>query len=77
MTARKLFSKNIAYLRNQAGMSRPDMGAELGLKRQTIGNWELAKGTPDYDMLVILSNFFDIGIDNLLTVDLSALPVTD
>ena len=36
-------------LRRSAGMSQQEVAAAIGVTRQTVGNWELGKGSPALD----------------------------
>ena len=41
----------------------------LNVSRSTISSWENGRSYPDLEMLLILSNEFDISVDNLLKGD--------
>ena len=60
------FSESLISLRNQRGLSQEQLGAEIGVTRQTVSKWELGGTTPEMDKLIQLSEFFDISIDELV-----------
>jgi|GEM_PF-5498221 len=70
MTAKKLFSKNITYLVEKHRLDAGSLAAALGTSNQRVRHWLNGHSAADPDMLVELSDYFDIGIDNLLTIDL-------
>ena len=42
------------------------MGQRLGVSRQTISKWELAQSYPDFQRLVLLSDYFGLSLDVLV-----------
>lgn len=60
------FAENLMELRRQRGLSQEQLGAEIGVSRQTISKWELGSTTPELEKLMELSDFFDISIDRLV-----------
>lgn len=42
------------------------LAEELKVSKGTIAMWETGKRTPDFDMLVTLSDLFDVSIDYIL-----------
>jgi len=38
----------------------------LGVNQRTISNWEVREIEPDYDILVLIANYFDVTTDYLL-----------
>src|ERR1700749_792381 len=64
--------KNMRYLRKQLSKTQSEIAALLKKGQTTIGNWENGISEPSLEELVILSNYFDITLDTLVKVDLSA-----
>ena len=56
----------ILDLRKKKGYSQEELGDKIGVTRQTISNWELNETTPNPDQLKLLSNEFNVSIDDLL-----------
>lgn len=60
------FNEKLIELRKTKGLSQEELGNELGVSRQTISKWELGQSYPDFQKLVLLSDFFDISLDKLI-----------
>lgn len=63
----------IREARERAGMSQEDLAVAIFVSRQTVSNWETGKTYPDVQSLLLLSNLFDVPIDNLVKGDLEAM----
>jgi len=53
-------------LRKSKGLSQDELGQHLGVSRQTISKWELAQSYPDFQRLVLLSDYFGLSLDSLV-----------
>lgn len=60
------FNEKLLELRKQKGWSQEELGNKLDVSRQTISKWEIGATTPELENLVILSEIFDISIDELV-----------
>ena len=60
------FNEKILKLRKEKGLSQEEMGMELQVSRQTISKWEAGQSYPDFTRLVMLSDFFDMTLDELV-----------
>lgn len=60
------FNEKLIELRKTKGLSQEELGNELGVSRQTVSKWELRQSYPDFQKLVILSDFFNISLDKLI-----------
>ena len=56
--------------RTDAGLSQGELAAKLFVSRQTLSNWETEKTFPDAESLLLISNFFNVSLDDLLKKDL-------
>jgi len=65
------FAQNLAFLRKKKGQTQAEVASALGLKRNTFSNYETTHSEPDLGTLEKIASFFDISIDELLSVDLS------
>ena len=61
-----MLSKNIHELRISFGWSQVQLAQKLGITKQTVSNWENDNIQPSIDMLVKLSNIFNVSTDYLL-----------
>lgn len=63
------FNEKLIELRKSRGLSQDELGQQLGVSRQTTSKWELAQSYPDFQRLVLLSDFFGIvGITILVLI---------
>ena len=60
------FNEKLIELRKSKGQSQDELGQRLGVSRQTISKWELAQGYPDFQRLVLLSDYFGMSLDTLV-----------
>ncbi|MDQ2087404.1 helix-turn-helix transcriptional regulator [Herbivorax sp. ANBcel31] len=60
------FSTMIKQLREEKGLSQKDIAEYLGITRQAIASYELAKREPDYEILHKLADYFGVSADYLL-----------
>lgn len=65
------FASNVAFLRRKKGVTQTDVASALGLKRNTFSNYETTHSEPDLATLEKIASFFDISIDELISVDLT------
>jgi transcriptional regulator with XRE-family HTH domain len=68
------FSKNIKFLRNRLGRTQDDVAQALEMKRPTLSGYENQVAQPGVAVLVAFSSYFNVAIDTLIKVDLTALP---
>ena len=61
------FKDRLMELRKSKGWSQEDLGYQLDVTRQTVSKWELGQTTPEMSKLVILSELFDVSLDELIT----------
>ena len=59
--------KFIKQLRNEKNISQNQLSEEIHVTRQAISNWENGKAIPDSDILLSLSKYFDISINEILS----------
>ena len=61
--------KKIKEQREQKNWSQDDLAEILNISRQSISKWELNKVYPSIDMLIKMSDLFDISLDELIKGD--------
>lgn len=61
------FGKKIKTLRQYKGLSQQALANLMYVSRQTVTKWETNKSLPDIPKLKMLSVFFDVSIDSLLS----------
>lgn len=60
------FNEKLINLRKSKGLSQEELGAELKVSRQTISKWESCQSYPDFQRLVLLSDYFGLTLDELV-----------
>ena len=66
-----MISKNLKYLRQKNNLSQQAFSDALEIPRTTLGDYERGKTEPNIAMLIKISNFFDVKVDELINSDLS------
>ena len=59
----------ILNIRKEKQLTQEEFGRLFHVTRQTVSNWENGKSYPDLQILVSMSNQFDISLDILLKED--------
>ena len=65
--------KQIKKHRQEAHLSQEELANRVYVSRQTISNWENDKSYPDVNSLVLLSEIFQISLDNLIKGDIEIM----
>ena len=60
------FNEKLINLRKSKGLSQEELGNELKVSRQTISKWESCQFYPDFQRLVLLSDYFGLTLDELV-----------
>ena len=60
------FNERLLEIRKKQGLSQEELGAELQVSRQTISKWEAGQSYPDFQRLVMLSDYFGMTLDELV-----------
>ena len=60
------FNERLIDLRRKRGLSQEQLGYELGVSRQTVSKWELGQSYPDFQRLVLLSDYYEMSLDELV-----------
>ena len=59
--------------RARLGLSQEELAASIFVSRQTVSNWETDKTYPDIQSLLLLSERFDVSVDDLMREDVAAM----
>lgn len=65
--------KQIRKYRQEAQISQEELASRVYVSRQTISNWENDKNYPDVNSLVLLSEIFQISLDELIKGDIDIM----
>ena len=60
------FNEKLIMLRKQHNLSQEQVAEKLGVARQTISKWELGETTPEMDKLIMISELYNITLDELM-----------
>ena len=61
--------ERIKKYRNEKGLTQEEVSKILLVSRSAISNWEIGRNYPDLDSIVLLSDIFEISLDELLKED--------
>ncbi len=62
-------AKNIASLRQEAGMTQSELAQQLHYSDKAVSKWERAESLPDISVLVELAALFQVSLDYLVSAD--------
>lgn len=68
-----LLPKNLRYLRRKRSERQADIAIRVKKKQNTIGNWENGISEPNIRELSILSHYFDVSLEELISADLEKM----
>lgn len=60
------FSNNLKILRKKNKLTQEDLASCLNLSSKTISSWEKGRSEPKIDMLLKLSDYFNVTLDALI-----------
>lgn len=60
------FTEKLRTLMDERDMKQKDVAADLQIPASTLGGYVQGKSQPDFAMLKLLSNYFNVSIDYLL-----------
>lgn len=66
-------ASNILLLRKRKGRTQDDVAVSVNIKRSTYTGLETGKSLPSIEVLIALSNYFNIAVDTLLRIDIQKL----
>lgn len=61
-----MLKDNLKTLRKNKVLSQEELSVKLNVVRQTISKWETGLSVPDAEMLVKISNYFNIPVSTIL-----------
>jgi transcriptional regulator with XRE-family HTH domain len=68
----KLFGANIKYLRKSKNLTQDQLADKIRVNRAMIGSYEEGRATPKLSVMRVLAHYFNVSIDDLVGIDLSA-----
>ena len=67
----------ISAIRNEQQLTQEQFGELCHVTRQTVSNWENEKSYPELQILIAMSNQFDVSLDTLLKGDSKMVEAID
>lgn len=64
-----IFSERLKREREKKGWSQTELAEKIHVSRQSVSKWETGKNYPSIEVIIDLSDLFDITIDELLRSD--------
>ncbi len=58
--------QQLKMFRESQNLSQEDVAKKIGVTRQAVYKWENDKSYPDIDNLIILSEFYNVTLDDLI-----------
>ena len=71
------FNEKLIMLRKQHNLSQEQVAEKLKVARQTISKWELGETTPEMDKLIMISELYNITLDELMKEENEGKVVND
>lgn len=56
----------LKQLRNERQLTQEDVAEKIHISRQTISNWENGRNLPDLSSLILLSEVYNVSLDELM-----------
>jgi DNA-binding XRE family transcriptional regulator len=70
---KNFFASNLKYLRERKNRSQEIVAGAINSKRSTYSGYENATAEPPIDLMIALSQYFSISLDDLVKTDLSEI----
>ncbi|WJE55458.1 helix-turn-helix transcriptional regulator (plasmid) [Bacillus cereus] len=64
-----LLNERLKQLRAQYNYTQENVAQKIGVSKQSVSKWESGKTYPDIDNLIILSDIYNVTIDELIRED--------
>lgn len=61
-----MLKDNLKMLRKNKGLSQEELSVKLNVVRQTVSKWEQGLSVPDAELLISISEVFDISVSTIL-----------
>lgn len=64
-----MLGEKLKEQRMSLGLTQQEVAEHLHVSRQTISNWEVGRNFPDIPMIISISDYYHISLDELLKGD--------
>lgn len=76
MLLRQRIAANMAYYRKLHNMTQSELAECISYSDKSISKWERAEGVPDIYVLTLLSELFNVTVNDLISENAPLLPVS-
>ena len=59
--------KFLQQLRKEKGLTQEQLSEQLSVTRRTVSRWETGSNMPDLDILIELSDFYEVDLREILS----------
>lgn len=63
------FAEKLKELRQQKGMTQSELAKQLNMQRSTLGMYETGKREPNFEILNMFANFFNVDMNTLMDMN--------
>lgn len=60
------FSEKLRQIRKEKGLSQEELSDLVDVSRQSVSKWESGQAYPEIEKLIILSDLFEVSMDELI-----------
>ena len=60
------FSENLKNLRKVSNIDQSKLAEQLNVSSKTVSHWETGYTEPSINQLILLANYFDVTVDDLI-----------
>lgn len=60
------FSENLKMLRKEQKIGQQELAEKINVSAKTVSHWETGYTEPSINQLILLANFFEITIDEMV-----------
>lgn len=60
------YGEKLRLLRIKSGLNQTELANKLGISQQTYNRYELEKREPDFEIIKVFANFFNVSVDYIL-----------
>ena len=75
--AKETFGQRLSRIRKEKGFTQNEIADKVGVTSQAVSKWENDLASPDIDILLKLSEIFDISVDELLGKEIKKTVLND
>lgn len=71
------FGEKITQIRKKYKLTQEELAEKLYVSRQTVSNWENCKCYPDIETIILISELFNVSLDELIKNDDKMVKIID